>query len=186
MTETRQQQRFDHWSETYDRSYLQWLLFSRVHRAVLARLPADFNPSSILDIGCGTGRLLYRLSLRFPAADLFGVDLSDGMLAHAHLNLPAASLYQAPAEHLPVANQSITLATSTVSFHHWTDQAQGIREISRVLEKGGCFILADTTIGHGQPRSLSDLRRLFQDAGLTIQLQNSPVPFFAFTLARKE
>ncbi len=186
MTDTYNRERFNHWSETYDQSYLQWLLFNRVHRGVLSRIPASFTPSSILDLGCGTGRLLYKLSLRWPAAALVGVDLSEGMLAHARLNLPTALLYQASAEHLPLADRSIVLTTSTVSFHHWTDQAQGICEVARVLMPGACFILADTNIGHGQPRSRAELRDLFQSAGLVIHSQSSPVPFFTFTVARKD
>lgn len=44
------------WSRTYERSLMQWLLFDRVHASVLARIPSDFMPTAVLDIGCGTGR----------------------------------------------------------------------------------------------------------------------------------
>ena len=118
-------QHFNEWSETYERSFMQWLLFDRVHRGVLARLPADFVPATILDIGCGTGRLLRRMHLRWPSAVLVGVDLAEGMVARAREQTFGATIYLAPAEHLPLENDSVDLVTSTVSFHHWSDQSRG-------------------------------------------------------------
>src|ERR1700690_1814843 len=126
---------FNHWSETYERSFMQWLLFDRVHRRVLALIPADFVPANILDIGCGTGRLLRRMHARWPAAHLVGVDVAEGMVAKARQQMDYATIHQAPAEHLPLENASVDLATSTTSFHHWSDQAQGVREAVRVLRQ---------------------------------------------------
>jgi ubiquinone/menaquinone biosynthesis C-methylase UbiE len=178
---------FNHWSATYERSLAQWFFFDRVHRGVLARLPAGFRPTRILDIGCGTGRLLRRLQARWPLAVLFGVDLAEGMVAQARRQLPAATIHQAPAEHLPLSDGSVDLVTSTVSFHHWSDQAGGVAEALRVLRPGGLFILADMTISHGgHPLSRKQVRVLFAKAGLSIRSQTSPVPFFAFTVGEKD
>jgi ubiquinone/menaquinone biosynthesis C-methylase UbiE len=179
-------ERFSQWSETYDRSFMQWLLFDRVHRGVLARLPAGFTPSRILDIGCGTGRLLCRMQARWPLAGLVGVDLSEGMVAHARQQIHRAQIYLAPAEHLPLENASVDLVTSTVSFHHWTDQAQGVCEAARVLRQGGLFVLADMTFPwHGHPLSRAQVRAAFISAGLSIRSQTIPVPFFTFTVGEK-
>ncbi|MGE3649684.1 MAG: trans-aconitate 2-methyltransferase [Reyranellaceae bacterium] len=40
-------------------------------------------PSRILELGCGTGKLLSELSTAFPTADIVGVDISAGMVAAA-------------------------------------------------------------------------------------------------------
>ena len=151
-TDINGRQHFNNWSKTYERSFMQWLLFDRVHRGVLARIPADFVPTKILDIGCGTGRLLRRMHLRWPKACLVGVDVSEGMVAQARAQTSYATIHQAPAEHLPLENDSVDLVTSTASFHHWSDQAQGVREVVRVLCGGGLFILADMNLAaHGHP-----------------------------------
>jgi ubiquinone/menaquinone biosynthesis C-methylase UbiE len=179
-------QHFNEWSETYERSFMQWLLFDRVHRGVLARLPADFVPATILDIGCGTGRLLRRMHLRWPSAVLVGVDLAEGMLAEARAQTSYASFHQAPAEHLPLENDSVDLVITTASFHHWSDQAQGVREAVRVLRRGGLFILADMNLAaHGHPIARSQVRAMFKTSGLAIRSQSSPVPFFTFTVGEK-
>ena len=36
-------QHFNNWSETYERSFMQWLLFDRVHRGVLMRHSGRFR-----------------------------------------------------------------------------------------------------------------------------------------------
>ena len=177
---------FNRWSETYERSFMQWLLFDRVHRGVLARLPANFVPANILDIGCGTGRLLRRMHARWPSASLAGVDPAEGMVAQARAQTDYATIYQSPAEHLPLENDSIDLATSTTSFHHWSDPAQGVREAVRVLRRGGLFILADMNLAaHGHPIGRSQVQAMFTDSGLSIHSQKSPVPFFTFTVGEK-
>ncbi|MGB8214032.1 MAG: class I SAM-dependent methyltransferase [Anaerolineales bacterium] len=177
---------FDQWSETYERSFMQWLLFDRVHKGVLKRIPAGFTPGGILDIGCGTGRLLRQMQARWPAAALAGVDLSDGMVAQARRQTPGATIHLAPAENLPLEKESVDLVTSTVSFHHWSDQAQGIREAARVLRPGGLFVLADMSLAaHGHPQGRRQVRALFESAGLVIRSQTDLVPFFTFTVGEK-
>jgi ubiquinone/menaquinone biosynthesis C-methylase UbiE len=176
---------FNHWSETYEHSLVQWLFFDRVHRGLLRRLPAGFTPAAVLDIGCGTGRLLRRMHKRWPSVVLTGVDLAEGMLAQARRLTPAAAIYQAPAEHLPLESDSVDLVTSTVSFHHWSDQARGVAEAVRVLRRGGLFVLADLKIAHGLPLSLPRVRSLFKNAGLSIRSQDSPLLFFTFTVGEK-
>jgi ubiquinone/menaquinone biosynthesis C-methylase UbiE len=177
---------FNRWSKTYERSFMQWLLFDRVHRGVLARISADFVPAAVLDIGCGTGRLLRRMGARWPAAHLAGVDVAEGMVAEARRQTPGAAIFLAPAERLPLMADAVDLVTSTTSFHHWSDRAQGIREAWRVLRPGGLFILADMSLPtHGQPISRSQVRAMFEAAGFIVRSQTNPVPFFTFTMGKK-
>jgi ubiquinone/menaquinone biosynthesis C-methylase UbiE len=185
ITNNNDREKFNEWSKTYERSFMQWLLFDRIHRGVLHHLPANFTPSHILDIGCGTGRLLRRMHTKWPSAVLVGVDPSEGMIEQAHTLTPEAILYQASAEQLPLEDRSVELVSSTISIHHWSDQDQGIREIWRVLRHEGFFVLVDVNIGHGHPLSRLQVRSLFIASGLSIYSQNSPVPFITFTVGEK-
>ncbi len=170
---------FERWSDTYERSWMQWFLFDRVHRAVLNAIPADWQPQAILDIGCGTGRLLRKVRARWPGARLVGVDPTEGMIAHARAGMPEGEFHLGTAEALPLADGSVDLVLSTVSFHHWQDQAQGVREVSRVLRPGGHFYLADAVqpvwfskmFRHGTPVTLPQVREFFTQAGFQIRSQ---------------
>src|SRR5438477_1189122 len=74
---------FNRWSESYDRSILQWLLFGPSHRTLIRRIRAvaGDRPIKVLDVGCGTGVFAARLRAAFPDAHVWGIDLVAGMLA---------------------------------------------------------------------------------------------------------
>lgn len=173
---------FDQWSSTYEDSWLQRALFDRAHRATLA-LAADIvhQPGSVLDVGCGTGKLLRRANRYWPDAQLIGVDPANGMIEMAKRLTPFATFSTGMAEALPLEDASVDLALSTVSFHHWQDQAVGIREIARVLRPGGYFILVDASFPDLLVRvfrlkrfhSPAQLRALFSQAGLHVQTQQT-------------
>ena len=73
---------FDRWSVSYDRPGLQLFTYRPIHDVVLARV-SELEPSTVVDLGCGTGQLTQRLIRRFPDATIVGIDLSDGMLSEA-------------------------------------------------------------------------------------------------------
>jgi ubiquinone/menaquinone biosynthesis C-methylase UbiE len=172
-------QHFNRWSRTYERSWLQRVFFGPVHKAVLAMVAGESAPESILDVGCGTGRLLRRAGARWPAARLIGVDPAEGMIAEARRLTPGATFHLGTAEALPLPDASVDLAMSTLSFHHWRDGAAGLCEVARVLRPGGRFVLADFILpawlrpflGHaGSDRSPrpAAVRALFAQAGLEV------------------
>jgi ubiquinone/menaquinone biosynthesis C-methylase UbiE len=132
--------RFDHWSSTYEHSWMQRAFFEQAHQATLA-LAAGLvqQPASVLDVGCGTRKLLRQARTYWPEAQLIGVDPANGMLEMAKRLTPNATFFPGMAEALPLQDASVDLALSTISFHHWQDQAAGLREIARVLRPGGTF-----------------------------------------------
>ena len=123
MTSSRTQGSFDRWAPGYDRSILQWCLFEPVHRVVLDALSgAAGPPRDLLDIGCGTGRLLESAARRWGEARLTGVDVSNAMIAEAerkHEGDGRFSFKQGDASALPLEPASFDGALSTCSFHHW-------------------------------------------------------------------
>lgn len=177
---------FDRWGSTYERSWMQQRLFDPVHSAVLHQAASRFKPASVLDIGCGSGRLLRKAHEYWPEAQLSGVDPAQGMLEIARQLTPEARISLGSGEALPLEDASIDQALSTISFHHWQDQAAGLREVARVLRPGGSFLLADFTIPiwltwlfpRSRFHSAAQMRGLFAQAGLNVQVQSPPVSRF--------
>jgi len=171
---------FEKWSRTYEKSFLQNFYFDHIHRAALnlvARSGDGHVPESILDVGCGTGRLLRKAGQRWPAARLVGVDPAPGMIEVARRLSPSATFYTGSAESIPLPDASVEVVLSTMSFHHWQDRGTGVREIVRVLRPGGCFCLADGAppgflaklFHHMQGNSFTAWRALFEPAGLVVE-----------------
>ena len=138
---------FDRWAPSYDHSLLQRLMFEPVHEAALtAFFAASSSPHDVLDVGCGTGRLLETVARRWGDAWLTGVDASEAMIAQAqgkHEGDARFTFRRGDACALPLESGSFEVVFSTLSFHHWEDQAAGVREVARVLRPGGLLVLAD-------------------------------------------
>ena len=174
--------RFDRWSKTYENCWGQ-RFFDWVHESmldlVLAMAPT-LTPSAILDVGCGTGRLLRKAAARWPDAQMIGVDPAPGMLEVAQGLTLGAGFCRAPAESLPLGDASVDLAMSSVSMHHWRNASLGALEVARVLRPGGLFCLADITLPPWLSKLLGTkvktrrrIRELLVEAGFQIQHQQT-------------
>jgi ubiquinone/menaquinone biosynthesis C-methylase UbiE len=171
--------RFNRWAGSYDRHNLQRLVFEPVQKTVLQLAAAEVpRPTAILDVGCGTGRLLRSAEQLYPNVALEGVDAALEMVKQAQAKNPARSrirFQQATAEKLPFAASQFDLVFSTMTFHHWDDQRRGIAEVARVLKPDGRWLLADF-VAAGLMRYVRRALRLrqFPDrAGLDAMLQSA-------------
>lgn len=138
------QRLFDRWAPTYD-----WLLPSVFYQAVHQRL-LDYvmlpDRAHILDLGCGTGRLMQRLSRQFPTSTGVGLDLSEQMLAQAKQNSILHDRFQflsGRSDAIPSENESFDAVFCTISFLHYPQPQAVMAEIARVLKPGAQFYLAD-------------------------------------------
>jgi ubiquinone/menaquinone biosynthesis C-methylase UbiE len=139
--------RFDRWASSYEDNTLQEHLFVPVHQTTLQlALQLLAHPRRILDVGCGTGRLLRQARPCYPTAELVGVDLAGQMVATATAVTPtrlAVGYVHGRVECLPFTSEVFDLVFTTLSLRHWTDLPAGIGEIGRVLTPGGVVVLAD-------------------------------------------
>lgn len=140
---------FTRWSRSYDRSILQRLLFGPSHRALLNRIRQRHaeQPLRILDVGCGTGLFAARVRAERPNAEIWGVDLTAGMLTKGRDRWEAladcAHPVQGDSERLPFASRSFDVITCANSFHHYPRQDVALGEMLRVLKPGGRVLLID-------------------------------------------
>jgi ubiquinone/menaquinone biosynthesis C-methylase UbiE len=106
---------------------------------LLVRL-GDLRGRRVLDVGCGTGRLLVALVERF-ACKAWGVDVSPEMLDVARARLPrGVALREAPGERLPFRDGWFERVTMTLVAHH-LDRPRAFAETRRVLGGDGRLAL---------------------------------------------
>lgn len=98
----------------------------------------------ILDVGCGTGRLLSLLPAHLYQRH--GIDVSGGMLHEARRKDPGLACVQASATSIPHDEQTFDLVFSAAVLHHIAEPvavAQAIGEMVRVTKVGGTTIIWD-------------------------------------------
>ncbi|HSE47935.1 MAG TPA: methyltransferase domain-containing protein [Terriglobales bacterium] len=95
---------------------------------------------TVLDVGCGTGRLTGELLERLPRGRVIAVDASESMLEEARKQLAKyggrVELVAADALELKL-NQVADLVFSTATFHWILDHAKLFRVLHRALRPGG-------------------------------------------------
>ncbi|MEA5533055.1 class I SAM-dependent methyltransferase [Crocosphaera sp. XPORK-15E] len=140
---------FDRWAPNYDVLFTT-IFYQSIHKRLLSYVSLP-HPSQVLDLGCGTGRLLNRLAAQFPDLQGTGVDLSPQMLKEARHNNqhhPRLIYTKGNAESLPFANNQFDAVFNTISFLHYPNPEQVFSEVSRILRPQGQFYLADSTMGN--------------------------------------
>jgi demethylmenaquinone methyltransferase/2-methoxy-6-polyprenyl-1,4-benzoquinol methylase len=118
-----------------------------------------------LDVATGTGDLALELARRVgPAGEVVGSDFSEGMLEHARRKGADAAnvrFEQANALALPYADGEFAAATVGFGARNFSDLAQGLREMTRVVRPGGRVVVLEITTPTRPP--LSTFFRLWFD-----------------------
>lgn len=91
--------------------------------------------SSILDVGCGTGRGLSVVARLSPGVRMHGIEPSEQMLAIARNKVPTADLRVGVGETLPFEDGSIDVVSAAGIMHHVDDPDAVIAEMFRVARK---------------------------------------------------
>jgi len=133
---------FDARAATYDDLRPQnenwWELFELVSRE------ADLRGQRVLDVGCGTGRLVAALA---PDSSVWGIDSSTEMLAVARKRVPAnVKLKLARAEDPPLKDSWFDRVVYWLVVH-LLDRPAAFRTARRLLAPGGraCVVTFDST-----------------------------------------
>src|SRR5688572_26501638 len=98
----------------------------------------------IVEVGCGDGYYLYILSNLKMGLHLTGVDFDRRALESARQNLKGKSVrlvYGDLMTGLPFANSSFDKVIMSEVLEHLPSDIKGLREIRRILKKGGKLIL---------------------------------------------
>ncbi len=117
----------------------------KLHDGVISKLNhISFN--NLLDVGCGTGNLLSRISSKYEVK-IAGVDISPDRLEIARDKLgEKADLRVGDSENLPFDDECFDVITCTDSFHHYPHPGNVLIEFKRILKPEGHIIIADLSV----------------------------------------
>ena len=132
--------RFDNKAEKYDDSY-EGRLSEKFYDLVTenVRLTEDM---AVLEMGCGTGTILYRLSQKCPIRG-FGIDVEEKMLEQARKKCPDMQMIGCSCDDTPFGDGSFDVIVACMAYHHFPDKDSFSKECARLLKKGGRLYIAD-------------------------------------------
>lgn len=145
------------------------LRMNESHFAVTGWALGHWSPKEndcILDIGCGGGVTLKRLSERVPAGRLFGVDYSSVSVELSKKTNAAdvasgkMTITEGSVSALPFPENSFDKIITVESFYFWQDPKNDLRGVLRVLKPGGHFLLVADIYGKDglSERALENIR----------------------------
>jgi len=106
---------------------------------------------TILDVGCGGGRTIDRLASIATKGKVLGVDYSEESVATARetnansIAQGRVAVEQASVSQLPFPDAAFDLVTAVETHYYWPDLPRDVREVMRVLEPGGKFVIIAET-----------------------------------------
>lgn len=146
----------------------------------------------ILEIGSGKGHMLHYFSEK--GYDIQGVEKYKPYIRESKRLYGALPLIQVVSEELPVCDNSFDIVLSFDVFEHIPDSDNHLREVSRILKKGGFYLLQtpnkwtsaifDTIRfksfscwmkDHCALHSYWQIKKRFDKNGFTIEFCNIPV-----------
>lgn len=149
-----------------------------IGRRLLAHLDfTKITPTSILDIGCGTGFFTRLLADKYKKANLCAADISPAMVQYTRKASARRWPWQGTnfyttsnAMQLPFKDASFDLVTSNLAMQWVPDPEKMMREMRRVLAPGGLILFS--TFGR---RTLVELKQTLVQ--INTGHTNSVLPF---------
>ena len=108
----------------------------------------DFKENdTVLDIGCGGGETIRRIAEKISSGKVYGIDYSElsVKLSKEHNSDSVKSnkveIIKASVEKMPFKDDFFNKVITVESFYFWPDPQENLKEVYRVLDKGGKFLI---------------------------------------------
>lgn len=154
---------FDNIAPTYDtlNHRLSWNIDKYWRRKAIDRL-RPCHPQRILDVATGTGDFAIEAAHALQPKELLGTDISEGMMEVGRRKVAAMGLdgvirfQREDCLALSLPDDSFDAVTAAFGIRNFQNLEQGLREMWRVLRKGGHLCVIELTTPVGFP-----MRQLF-------------------------
>jgi len=143
---------FDNIAPTYDKlnHRLSWDIDRGWRQKAISQL-APFRPQTMLDIATGTGDFAILAAQMLHPQKLVGADISEGMMAVGREKVEKLGLQEIISFEkedclaLSYPDESFDAVTAAFGIRNFADLDKGLREMCRVLKKGGHLSIVELT-----------------------------------------
>jgi demethylmenaquinone methyltransferase/2-methoxy-6-polyprenyl-1,4-benzoquinol methylase len=143
---------FDNIAPSYDKlnHRLSWNIDKGWRRKAIRQL-APFKPQTLLDIATGTGDFAILAAEMLRPQKLVGADISEGMMEIGRKKVQKKGLQdiisfdKEDCLHLSYQDETFDAVTAAFGIRNFADLDSGLREMQRVLRKGGHLSIVELT-----------------------------------------
>lgn len=129
------------YSESYDDKMLKWRAIgaeekSRNIETITAGVAQSIN--SVLEVGCGTGAVLKKLSADGLGSQFVGIEIGDSARTRTNQNgneSRSLEIHGYDGKHIPYEDESFDLVYATHVLEHVTDERGFLHELRRVSRR---------------------------------------------------
>lgn len=162
------------------------------HLSVLLGLVDNRGYNRILDIGTGTGYLAFPLAERFPEASVCGIDIAENIVMKNNETVREKGISNLEFEAFdglkyPFPDESFDLIVTRYAFHHFPNAADAIRQMNRILVKGGRVLISDPVRNEkDENRVIDSFMKVKKDGHIQFYSSNEMDELFTGNGFRKE
>ena len=131
------------WADKYDKLWVQKYSLKPTRDYIL-RLISDMNIDkniNVLDLGCGSGQLIYEMSSRFSNLNITGVDFSGKMIEMSQERNPFVRHVKLSADELYKLTDKYDLIICTHSLPYYKEPEKTLMELSKLLNDDGKLLI---------------------------------------------
>ncbi|MBU0486006.1 MAG: alpha/beta fold hydrolase [Proteobacteria bacterium] len=133
--------KFSRAAATYDQSAK---IQKKLTAELITRMPENFAPKTILEIGCGTGNYTVQLADKYSGAQIMALDFSEEMIALAKDKISEPQRItlrcQDAEDFLRRDKGRFELITANATMQWFDDLEASFHGVSRLLGPGGMFV----------------------------------------------
>jgi demethylmenaquinone methyltransferase/2-methoxy-6-polyprenyl-1,4-benzoquinol methylase len=146
------EQMFDQIAHSYDKlnHRLSWDIDKTWRKKAIKQL-MPFKPKSMLDIATGTGDFAILAAKMLCPTRLIGADISEGMMEIGRQKVKQLGLEniisfeKEDCTHLSYDDETFDAVTAAFGIRNFADLDLGLKEMNRVLKKGGHLSIVELT-----------------------------------------
>lgn len=120
----------------------KFLFSNRLEKILKIVRSLDEKPKRILDVGCGTGYLMHKITFIYPKADIYGIDISKKALSLGQKKYNKIKFVFTDAEKkFPFKDKYFDLVISGEHIEHLKDVDIYLSQINRVMKSNGTLLI---------------------------------------------
>lgn len=188
MNEVNERNRLYYASQTEGlESYWKEMAAPVVRRETFMKLIAEHRPSSVVDLGCGGGHLLYEIRQRWPQMQLAGVELSDEQIERNRQRSPEIHWMNANLDAPAAFSHQYECVIASEIIEHVSNPGVFLENAYRLAKPGALLLLStqsgrvqrtERLVGHFRHYSAPEMTQLLLHSGWTpLKVWNTGFPF---------